>query len=430
MKLLAVSGFNKVGGNMFYIEDEKKKEGYIFDMGIDVEMALFHKDKPLSLMSKEEAIKKQIIPDDSLVPKQKVRKIIVSHAHYDHVAAVPLLERDYNAFIVSSPFTIEVLKKLSNDRRERIKNKMIKVEPNNKFQNVEMVKVNHSIPQACAAVVETSEGKFVYMQDFKIDNHSMFGKINLKRFKEIGQEGVKVLMIESLYSDHSGYSPSERVAKTMVEDVIEKEQDNFLILTTYSSHIERIKTMVDTLKKYGKEPLILGRSMEKFVKTAQDHKIAEIDAPVYYNPKDVANILKEVDREKHALIVTGNQGEQGSLLDRLANDHYPHFKIEKEDVVIFSSTVIPSPINMSMRALLEQKLTKKGARVIKDVHVSGHAYREEIRKMIRILNPEYIIPGHQDIRKRSVLASLAAEEGYIVGKDVLLLNEKEFKRIV
>ena len=430
MRLLAVSGFNKVGGNMFYVEDEKKKEGYIFDMGIDVEMALFHKDKPLSLMSREEAIKRQIVPDDSLVPKQRVKKIMVSHAHYDHVAAVPVLEKQYNAFIVSAPFTIEVLKKLSNDRRERIKNRMIKVEPNGKFQNVEMVKVNHSIPHACAVSLETSEGRFVYMQDFKIDNHSMFGKINLKRFKELGQEGVKVLMIESLYVDSSGYSPSERVAKTMVEDVIEKEQDNFIILTTYSSHIERIKTMVDTLRKFGKEPIIMGRSMEKFVKTAQDHNIAEIDAPIYHNPREIPKVLKEIDRSKHALIVTGNQGEPGSLLDRLANDHYPHFKIEKEDVVIFSSTVIPSPINMSMRALLEQKLTKKGARVIKDVHVSGHAYREEIRKMIRILNPEYIIPGHQDIRKRSSLANLAAEEGYIIGKEVLLLNEKEFKRIV
>ncbi|HIQ50970.1 MAG TPA: MBL fold metallo-hydrolase [Nautiliaceae bacterium] len=430
MRVMAVSGFNKVGANMFYVEDEKKKESYIFDMGIDVEMALFHNDKPYSLMSKEEAVKRQIVPDDSLVPKNKVKKIIISHAHYDHVAGTPVLERDYNAFIISTPFTIEVLKKLSNDRKERIKNKMIKVNPNGRFHNVEFVKVNHSIPQACSVVVDTSEGKFIYMQDFKIDNNSVFGKINLKRFKEIGQEGVKVLLMESLYSSSSGYSPSEQVAKVMIQDVIEKEQDNFLILTTYSSHIERIKSMVDTLKKYGKEPIILGRSMEKFVKTAQDMKLLEIDAPVYYNPQDIIKVLKEVDKEKHALIVTGNQGEPGSLLDRLANDHYPFFKIEKEDVVIFSSTVIPSPINMSIRALLEQKLMRKGARVIKDVHVSGHAYKEEMRKMIRILNPEYIIPGHQDVRKRSVLASLAAEEGYIIGKEVLLLNEKEFKRII
>ncbi len=429
MKLIPVSGFNKVEGNLFYVEDEKSQKGYVLDMGIDVEMALFHKDKPLNLMTREEAIRREIVPDDSIVPKEKVAKILIGHAHYDHIGAVPLLERQYNAPILGTHFTIEVLKKLFRDRNERSKNKLVKVRENSSFEEVEFVKVNHSIPQATSIVLNTKEGRVVYLQDFKFDKFSKFGRINVKRFKELGQEGVKVMIIESLYVDHYGYCPSERTAKLMLENVIEQEKDSFLILTTYSSHIERIEAMVEALRKAGKEPIILGRSMEKYVKTANDKGITRINAPIFYTPNKVREVLKDIDRSKHALIVTGNQGEPGSLLDRFANDFYEHFKIEKNDVIIFSNTIIPAEVNRSLRALLEQKLRKKGARIIKDVHVSGHAYREEVRKMINLLNPEYIVPGHQDYQRRSALAMLAEEEGYEIGKNVLLLNEKEVKKL-
>jgi ribonuclease J len=130
MKLIPVSGFNKVEGNLFYVEDEKSQKGYVLDMGIDVEMALFHKDKPLNLMTREEAIRREIVPNDAIVPKEKVSKILISHAHYDHIGAVPLLERQYNAPILGTHFTIEVLKKLFRDRNERSKNKLVKLREN------------------------------------------------------------------------------------------------------------------------------------------------------------------------------------------------------------------------------------------------------------------------------------------------------------
>ncbi len=430
MEIFAISGYEEVGRNMTCIE--VGGERVILDMGIRVDRILIHEDIDISKLSKEDLMKKEIIPDDTYIHSAKA--IIISHGHLDHYGAVSFLAGKYNAPIISLPFTLELC------RMEKVRNDLYRIDYGDIIQigrniSVEFVYVTHSIPQTAIVILHTNEGKIVYACDFKFDDTPTLGsKPDYDRLKEIGSEGVKLLIVETTRIEEYGRCPSERIIYYMLENIVDKLGDKGVIFTTFSSHIERINNLIEILnrKQIDREILILGRSMERYLTAAIETGLINIpkNVHIFGKPEHVVEILKEVrkKKDKYILIATGHQGEKDAILTRIANGKLP-YKIEQGDEVYFLAGTIPNPLNIAQKYALETKLKMQGARIFKDIHVSGHAYREDHRDLLRMLNPEYIIPCHGDLRMISSYVELAEEEGYRLNKDIFILRNNQGKRI-
>jgi ribonuclease J len=442
MKIYAIGGYSEVGKNMTAVE--LKDDVILFDCGLFlppiVELEESEKTYTEPKLRAIGAVPSDDILDDFRI-RNKVRAIIPSHAHLDHVGAIPFLAHRYNAEIIGTPFTIEILKSLLRDENLFLKNRLRTVQPNSfayvqgkhKKYKVDFINITHSTIQCALVALHTNEGVVLYANDFKLDDSPVLGqKPNYEKLKEISKEGVKVLIIESLYAGDERKTASEKVAKVLLEEVLltMNNRNAGLIVTTFSSHIARLKSIVEFGKKLDRKIIFLGRSMNKYVKAA-----AKIDMCPFKKDIEIATYrsqlekkLKMIDkkRENYMIVCTGHQGEPGSILDRLAKDKLP-FRFRNKDHVVFSSSVIPAQTNIENREKLDDKLKRKGVRLFNNVHVSGHAGREDLRALIDLINPEHIIPSHAGSDKRIHLANLAAEMGY-KNRNVHLLNDKEIAR--
>lgn len=436
VKIHAVGGYSEVGKNMTCVEIGD--DAFIFDCGIYL-TPIVERENNDRIMTEENLRSIDAVPDDSVIKalRHKVRAILISHAHLDHVGAVPYIAHNYNAPIMGTPFTIEVLFSLINDNQGvKFRNEVVRAMPNSiisikgkKEFRVEFVNITHSTIQASLVVLHTEKGAIIYANDFKFDNSPILGKKpNYERLKEIAKEGVYALIVDSLYSDLERKTPSEKIARGLLEDVLltTANENAAIVVTTFSSHIARLKSIVDCGKQLDREILFLGRSLQKYVSAANKVKMVpfmdDINIVTFRNQLDRA--LKKVskDRSKYLVVCTGHQGEPGAILDRLARDVLP-FKFQAKDHVVFSSSVIPSPVNIANRQMLEKKLREKGTRIFTDVHVSGHCAREDLRDLIEMLQPQHIIPAHGEMPKLVSLVELATELGYKLGKDVHLLQD-------
>ncbi len=423
MEFVAVGGYGEVGRNMTYLREDG--DAILLDMGIRLDRVLVHEDTDLSKMSHAELVRRGIIPDLSYV-KGDVKAVVLSHGHLDHLGALSLF---YNKFkdvpIIGTPYTVEILKRELERRRASLQ----PLEIGHRMQitpkmSVEYVGITHSIPQTALVVVHTPKGRYAYANDFKLDNTPVLGKgPDYERMRELGEEGVSCLIIESTRVQEEGRTPSEAIAARLVEDnLIKSDPDKGLIVTTFSSHIARIKSIVEAANRIGRTPILLGRSMEKYVGIAESLGIIDLPkiAHIYGNPKSVEEILKKVNKERqeYLLIVTGHQGEPDAILARMANGKTP-YKI-KDDEVVFSADVIPNPINAANRYALETKLKLQGARLFKGAHVSGHAAKEDHRDLLKILNPDKIIPCHGDMTMLANYADLGEDLGYSLNEDLFI----------
>ncbi len=428
MKVVAVGGYEEVGRNMTYIEVNGK--GIIIDMGIRLDRVLIHEDTDISKLSIEDLRRRGVIPNDEEIKKKKVKAIILTHGHLDHSGAAFILAKKYNAPIIATEYTARLVQK------DGVENQIFTVETGEIFQitndiSVEFINITHSIPQTAMIAVHTKKGTIVYANDFKLDDTPTVGKIpDYKRLKELGKEGVKVLIVETTRVMEEGRTPSEKIAQDMLRDVLLKaDDDRGLIVTTFSSHVARVGAIANLAKKIGRDVLILGRSMEKYIGIAEEMKI--IDLPegthIYGEVVAVSKALRRAkkEKEKYLLIVTGHQGEPDALLTKISNKKVP-YKIEKGDQVVFSANVIPNPINMAQRYALETKLKMQGARLFKGLHVSGHASKEDHRDLLKMLNPENIIPCHGSLDMVASYVELAEEEGYILNRNMFILRNGHF----
>jgi len=436
IKLHAVGGYSEVGKNMTCIEIDD--DAFIFDCGLFLPpvVELENHKQPYT----EEQLKSiDALPSDIVIKKvrSKVRAILVSHAHLDHVGALPYMAHHYNALIAATPYTIEILNSLIAEAKTRLKNKIVRVMPNSSITvkgkshdyKIEFINITHSIPQTALIALHTNKGVILYANDFKFDNSPIIGKKpNYTRLKELAKEGVLALIVDSLYASREMKTPSEKIARGLLEDVLltTSNENACITVTTFSSHIARLKSIVDCAKKLERKILFLGRSLHRYVKAAIKLNIAPFakDIKLLSFRNRIERALKKVSkrRTQYLLVCTGHQGEPGSILDRLARDELP-FHFQRADHVVFSSSVIPNPINIANRNQLEKRLKEKGVRIFTDVHCSGHCSREDLRDMIEMLSPQYIIPAHGDINKLTALAELATELGYSLGKDVHLLQD-------
>ena len=440
MKIYTVGGYNEVGKNMTVVD--LGEDAFMFDCGVHlpplVEYQESDNDKEL-----DENMLRNIgaVPEDTLLEdeglRKKIRGIFASHAHLDHIGAIPYLGKRYDAEVLGTPFTMQVLKKLFEDEGIKPKNKIKKIQPNssykvegkNKEYKVEFINVTHSTIQASLIALHTDEGVILYANDFKLDNSPQVGqKPNYKALRRIAKKGVKALIVESLYAGEERKTPSEKIAKGLLEDVLlgVENKDSGIIVTTFSSHIARLNSIVEMGKKLDRKIVFVGRSLRKYVSSAIKEGLCpfEDDVELYSYRKEREKILKKASKNKedYLIVCTGHQGEPGSILERISRNDLP-YNLEEGDHVIFSSSTIPVEINRANKAQMEKRLKSRKVRIFDNVHVSGHAGREDLRDFINMVSPEHIVPAHGDLPKISDLAELTSEMGYKIGENCHIMRD-------
>lgn len=425
MEIFSIGGYSEVGKNMTALK--VNNEIIIIDMGFFLPKLIDFEDSggERRNLTTEDMIKLGVIPDDRAIHnlRDNVKAIIFGHGHLDHIGGSIYLSNKYDAPMLGTPYTLEVTRRIAKDEKIKLKNELKPINPNSTFQvsnniEVELIHTTHSTLQTAMVAIHTREGTVVYANDFKFDNHPTIGKKpNYKRLRELGRENVIALVADSLYAARDGKTSSELIAREMLRDVLlgTENSSNAIIATTFASHIARLKSIVEFGEKLNRKVMFLGRSLAKYIGAAEKLELVDFSR---YEIVDYANkigrALRKVEREgrnKYLIICTGGQGEHTSVLNKIATGQFA-FNFLPNDHVIFSNKTIPDPVNIKNRAELEEKLKLKKTRVFKEVHVSGHASREDLRELVGMLKPQHIIPSHGD---RSILTSmlgLAEEMGY------------------
>jgi ribonuclease J len=436
LKIHPISGFDEVGKTMIVVETEN--DAFVLDMGLYlpalvslVENSGGYTEKLLRSV--------KALPDDISMKnelKNKIRAILIGHAHLDHVGAVPFMEHHYNADIYGTPFTMAVLDELVRDGKMTLKNKIRPVQVNGEVSikgkkqdyKVEFINITHSTLQTALVAIHTPSGIIVYANDFKMDETPVMGeKPNYEAIRRIAKEGVKLLIIDSLYSRAEGKTASEEEARKGLRDVMMNQgnKDKGMIITTFSSHIPRLKSIVEFGKKINREVVFLGRSLNKYNMAAKRINMLpyekQITTVTYRN--QVFRTLKNIaaNRKNYLVVCTGHQGEPGSILDRLSRSQLP-YKLNPRDQVIFSSRTIPTPENLLAKEILLKQLYKSGAEVFEDIHVSGHGQKGDLKELINLLQPEHVIPSHGHHGIVSPIMPLLEELGYKKDKTAHILE--------
>ncbi len=440
IEICTVGGYNEVGKNMTAVNVDG--EVVIFDMGIHLESYIkYTEDEDIINVDPSELIKVGAVPDITKIEKwkDKVKAIIPTHAHLDHIGAVPYLSSNYDAPILGTPFTIAVLKTILKDEGITIKNKIRKLAQNSIFQlsknlKVEFINITHSTPQTVMVALHTKYGIILYANDFKFDRFPTLGeKPNYKRLKELGKKGVLCLIVDSTYSQSCKKTPSESVAKEMLRDVLlgTGNKGKAVFVTTFSSHIARLRSIVECGKKMNRKIVFLGRSLSKYCKASESVGIAKFsDVRIVKYRKDIKRTLGKMHKSgigKYLVVLTGHQGEPKAALSRIVNGELG-FNFEPDDHVVFSCKTIPTPTNMENRRVLEEKLKNQHVRIFTDIHVSGHAAREDSRDLIELVRPKHIIPAHGEHKMTSAMADLALEMGY-KEKDIHVMKNGQILNI-
>ena len=440
IEIFPIGGYSKVEGNSILIKVDN--DSVILDMGLTMDNYVQFQNsnkKSNSNTYYDELLKVDAVPDYYSVQEHlsTVRAIIPSHAHLDHVGAIPYGAKFFkNIEILGTPYTIAFLKKeIKNTGFSRyFKNNNISLktfELNSKYKvsnkiTVEFIEVTHSIPDSAILAIHTPYGVVLYAVDYKFDEQPQLGNPpNYRRLKELGKEGVKCLILESLYADYDIETPSEEDVKNDMLNILSNlhTTNKTIITSTFSSHIVRLKTLVDTGQKLGRKVCLLGRSLETHSSLARELNITDLKSgtTIVSRFEEINNLLENVyaDRDKYFLICTGHQGEEFSVLSRIL-DNWFDFSFSKDDIMLFSSSVIPTELNLASFSVLEGKMRNKGLNIIKDVHASGHAGLKDHKKMLNMVNPEIIIPAHAGHDKAIYVQKLSENIG--IGKTILTKN--------
>lgn len=436
--IVAVGGYNEMGRNMTAVVIGE--DIIILDMGIRLDRVQIHEDAEIDRMHSLELIDMGAIPDDTIMRDVNgtVRAIVCTHGHLDHIGAIPKLAHRYNAPIISTPYTTALIRQqIEEEKKFKVNNPLIALKAGGTYDitddiSVEFISIPHSIIDSVIAVLHTPYGSVMYACDFKLDRAPTIGvSPDFDALRKLGRNGVLAMITETTNSARSGKTPSETIAKEMLRDVLLGTEESHvgMIVTTFASHIARLNAIIEIAEEMGRIPVFMGRSMEKYLIAAHDLGYITLpqDVEIYGQRKDVDRALKKImedGKEKYLPIVTGHQGEPGSILVRIANGETP-FLVESGDRIIFSANVIPSPMTRANRYALETKLKMRGARIYDDVHVSGHAYREDHWEMLRMVQPTHVIPAHGDLAMHSAYIEMAEDAGYVLGETVHLLRNGE-----
>ncbi|QLD84324.1 ribonuclease J [Natronomonas halophila] len=431
IEIATIGGYEEVGRQMTAVR--AGDDVVVFDMGLNLSKVLIHDNVETERMHSLDLIDMGAIPDDRVMSELEgdVQAIVPTHGHLDHIGAISKLAHRYDAPIVATPFTIELVKQqIEGEEKFGVQNDLVKMDPGGTMSigddcELEFVNVTHSIIDAINPVLHTPEGAVVYGLDKRMDHNPVLGDpIDMDRFREIGREGVLAYIEDCTNAGKKGKTPSESVAREQLKDVMYSVQDyeGGIVATTFSSHIARVKSLVEFADDIGRQPVLLGRSMEKYSGTAERLDFVDFpdDLGMYGHRKSVDRTFKRImeeGKENYLPIVTGHQGEPRAMLTRMARGETP-YELDKGDKVIFSARVIPEPTNEGQRYQAEKLLGMQGARIYDDIHVSGHLNTEGHYEMLQALNPENVIPAHQSMEGFAPYVDLARNEGYQLGRDL------------
>ncbi len=442
VEIKSIGGYDEVGKNMTAIKVDD--EVVICDMGVHLEhyIALTENDD-IAKIPLTKLIEKKAVPDITDLGDwmDKVIAIVPTHAHLDHIGAIPFMAGTFKDVpIICTPFTGAVLRRIIEDSHIPFNNPVKILNANSAIKltekiTIEFISITHSTPQTVIIAIHTPYGKVCYANDFKLDNYPIVGtKVNTKRLKQLGKNGnVLCLIMDSLYANTYKKTPSESVAREMLKDVLlgTNSDGKAVIVTTFSSQIARLKSIIDFGKRMGRKIVFFGRSLAKYVYAAEEIGLVNFTQDIELIPyaskvKSRLNKIVKEGRDKYLIVVTGHQGEPRSVLNRMADGD---FDFQPGDHVVFSTSIIPSPINIKNRQVLDSKLQSKNVRIFTDIHVSGHAAREDQRDLIEMIKPKHIVPAHADMERMSKLRELAMEIGYEEGNIHILNNGKGFKLV-
>ncbi len=356
-----------------------------------------------------------VIPDFTYLinNREKIKAIILTHGHEDHIGALPFVLQQIKAPIYGSRLTLALVENKMKEHA-KVSYKAISVKPKNVLKlgsfTIEFIKVSHSIAGALALCISTPAGNIVHTGDFKIDYEPIDGVMtDLQRFGELGKKGVNLLMCESTNVCREGYSMSEKSVGRALEDIFKANASKRLFIATFASNIHRLQQILDLASKYGRKVAFTGRSMINIIDVGM--KIGEITFNKE-NMVDLDKISKYADSEL-LILTTGSQGEPLSALTRMAAGDFKQIKIGENDLIVFSSSPIPGNEKSVYKVI--NSLFQKGAEVIYDeleqVHASGHACQEEIKIVHSLVKPKFFIPVHGEYRHMRMHKQLAMRLG-------------------
>ena len=376
-----------------------------------------------------------VIPDITYLKENhdKIRGMVVTHGHEDHIGAIPYIEKEINIPIYTTKLTMGLIdyKLTEHGLLDNIRRKVVTYGQiiNLGIFRIEFIRTNHSIADSCALAIYTPAGIIVHTGDFKVDFTPVFGGvIDLQRFGELGKKGVLALMADSTNVERPGYTPSEKNVGKTFDHIFDDNRDHRLIIATFASNVDRVQQIINSAYKYGRKVVVDGRSMVNVINIASELGYIRIPENTLIDIDEAKNY----PNEKLVYITTGSQGENMAVLARIANSVHAKISLIPGDVVIFSSSPIPGNEKSVYRVMNE--LEQKGARVIyHDTHVSGHACQEELKLIYALTKPKYAIPVHGEYRHLKRHSELAQEMGIpkenvkiIRCGDVLEVGENKF----
>ena len=432
IEIATIGGYEEVGRQMTAVR--AGDDIVIFDMGLNLSKVLIHDNLQTESMHSLDLIDMGAIPDDRIMSELSgdVKAIVPTHGHLDHIGAIPKLAHRYDAPIVGSPFTIALVEdQIQDENKFSVDNDRVTMEAGETMSigdhnELEFVNVTHSIIDAINPVLHTPEGAIVYGLDKRIDHTPVIGDpIDMDRFREIGREGDGVLCYieDCTNANKKGRTPSEAVARKQLQDVLYslEDFDGGIVATTFASHIARVSSLVEFAREIGREPVLLGRSMEQYSGTAERIGATSMpDVDMYGHRKSIDRAFERImneGKENYLPVVTGHQGEPRAMLSRMGRGETT-YDLAQGDKVIFSARVIPEPTNIGQRYQSETLLGMQGARIYDEVHVSGHLRKEGHYEMLDALQPEHLIPAHQSMKGFSGYVDLATNQGYKLGRDL------------
>lgn len=400
LKVIPLGGLNEIGKNITAFE--YGDDIIVVDCGL-----AFPEDEMLGI--------DLVIPDVTYLVKNKdkVRGIIVSHGHEDHIGALPYVLKELNVPVYGTKLSLGLIRYKLEEHQMLEQVTMQEVNHGETITlgefKVEFIRSTHSIADSVALAIHTPIGVIVHTSDFKIDYTPIQGEpMNLARLSELGKKGVLLLMCDSTNVEREGYTMSERVVGETFEEIFMNAKGRILI-ATFASNVHRVQQVIDASVKFGRKVAVCGRSMVNVVNVA-------IELGYLNVPEGVIIDIDNIDRyppEMLVIITTGSQGETMSALTRIANSEHRKVEIIPGDLVIISASAIPGNEKLIFRVINE--LFKKGADVIyqalADIHVSGHAAQEELKLIHNLVKPKYFMPVHGEYRHLKQHANLAHSLG-------------------
>ncbi len=395
-RFVILGGLGEIGKNMYALEHEE--EIIIIDAGISfAELTMLGID--------------YLVPDYTYLKEneKKIKALFITHGHEDHIGAIPILLQTIDLKNIYAPNqACELIKMKLLDKNIRFDNlHSYQSDDVIKFKHftVDFFRTTHSVPDSHGIRVKTPNGVIVTTGDFKFDFTPIGPMADLHKMARIGEEGVDLLISDSTNALNNGISTSESSVDAALNDIFDDEVNSRIIIATFASNIYRLKHIVETCYKHGRKICIFGRSMEANIEISI--KGGYINHKELFISPEEANTLKP---KEICILCTGSQGEPLAALSRIADLEHKHIKLRPDDVVIFSSSPIPGNASSISRTI--NKLYLQGVKVftnttISNIHTSGHANREELKLMIRLIKPKYMLPFHGEYRMLKSHADIA-----------------------